>query len=1311
MVNAIKQEVDLSRVEVLKHCSRCTLDMVCGSTFGSNILNDPDANKLMLYALVGKRIVDVWKYPDWLYKMTKDYKEEMKLRASCDNYNNSLISGKKASLSTDTSDGKDDIEYRKPQIFVDHLVKGKRAGEPFPDNEILQNAVALIMAGNDTSVLAICNHLTLLAMHPDVQEKAREEIMSVFPAGIEMETTPEALSQLVYLERCVLEALRLCPSAPFVSRVCTEDIEVDGYIIPQGTNFAFSIIALHRRKDFWGPDAEQFDPDRFLPERSAGRHPYAYAPFSMGSRDCIGKRYAIQGMKLMLVHLLRSFRFSTDLEDHKMEFKFSMTLKLSQGLVLAAVGLLKRWILQRHRFASHLPVMQPYYPIIGNGQLFMGKSRVELFNVLMQPFRQYGGWFKIWLGPKLVLCSSHPDIMNAVLTHPDCLEKPFFYDFVKLEHGIFAGHYHPWKSQRKALNPAFNTRILNSFIPVFVQCAKRMVQSMEQSVGTGCRSISIFPFISKCTLEMVCGTTIGCDVMEQPGKETFIENVDRCFELVAKRMLTIHHYIELVYRFTQDCLEESERRTSCYRFFESVIEKAKQRIRSSEDGDVCEDFKKPQIFADQLLSVQHNGNPFTDIEITHNIYSMIAAGNDTTALQVSHTCLFLAMFPDVQERVYREVVELFPDPNQDITLEDLKGLTYMERVIKESLRLAPSGPNIARQTMKDVEIAGLHMPQDSLIVMSIFTMHRRKDVWGPDADTFDPDRFLPERSVGRSGNHFIPFSAGSRNCIGARYAMLSMKVMLASILRRLRLRTELKMNELQFRFDITLKLESDYFVHLSCNRAIKSVSMFAIILLLIAVFVCYYNTFVVRVRYARDVPCAQPCYPLIGNGLSFMEKSPAKMFQNVVQPFMQFDRWFKVWLGPRLLLCTSHPVLAESVLNHPKCLDKPFFYSFVQLEHGILTHQNWKRYRKVLSPAFSTGKVINALPLFVTCAENLIAKLQSMVERDSTVSLAPLLSECLLNMIFSTTLGANVVEQQEVTRILNNLDILFQMISARALNALHHNDWFYKHTNNYQIEATSRAACYGVIDKVLASRKSALENESYEAIDSPAMLDRLLTVKEDGPLTDTEIVQNIYSIVGAGNDTTAHSLGHTCLFLAMHPTVQKRLYQELRTIFYNPDEPITEVKLKQLRYMECVIKESLRLAPPGATVAREAQEDLLIQGQLIPRGTTVVVSLFAMHRRTDYWDVDAMKFDPDRFLPERSQNRPACAFMPFNTGSRNCLGMRYAMQSMKVILCMIVRKYELHTELTMERMQFRFDIALKQERGYLVRLERRVENE
>uniref|UniRef100_A0A182Q9Q7 Cytochrome P450 n=1 Tax=Anopheles farauti TaxID=69004 RepID=A0A182Q9Q7_9DIPT len=157
-----------------------------------------------------------------------------------------------------------------------------------------------------------------------------------------------------------------------------------------------------------------------------------------------------------------------------------------------------------------------------------------------------------------------------------------------------------------------------------------------------------------------------------------------------------------------------------------------------------------------------------------------------------------------------------------------------------------------------------------------------------------------------------------------------------------------------------------------------------------------------------------------------MAKSPTQLFENVVKPFTQFERWFKVWLGPRLMLCTSNPTLAEAVLSHPKCLEKPFFYRFVQLEHGILTrnYDKWKRYRKILSPAFSTGKVSNALPLFIQCASNLISKLDAIAEPELTISLAPLLSECMLSIIFSTTLGVDAVERREVKNILKHLDRL-----------------------------------------------------------------------------------------------------------------------------------------------------------------------------------------------------------------------------------------------------------------------------------------------
>ena len=97
----------------------------------------------------------------------------------------------------------------------------------------------------------------------------------------------EDASQLKYLECCIKETARLFPSAPLVERKVTEDIELNGYRIPAGTSVTCSIFALHRNKEYF-EDPLDFKPDRFLPDQAAGRHPFAYVPFSGGPRNCIG---------------------------------------------------------------------------------------------------------------------------------------------------------------------------------------------------------------------------------------------------------------------------------------------------------------------------------------------------------------------------------------------------------------------------------------------------------------------------------------------------------------------------------------------------------------------------------------------------------------------------------------------------------------------------------------------------------------------------------------------------------------------------------------------------------------------------------------------------------------------------------------------------------------------------------------------------------------------------------------------------------------------------------------------------------------
>ncbi|XP_021709972.1 probable cytochrome P450 313a2 [Aedes aegypti] len=190
------------------------------------------------------------------------------------------------------------------------------------------------------------------------------------------------------------------------------------------------------------------------------------------------------------------------------------------------------------------------------------------------------------------------------------------------------------------------------------------------------------------------------------------------------------------------------------------------------------------------------------------------AGNDTSGLAVAYGCLFLAMFPQIQERVYAEIMEHFPSDGMEITADSLRLLEYTERFLKETLRHCPVAANIARENMKDIELDGVMIPAGTKFTVSFWALHRRADMWGPEVHSFDPDHFLPERCRDRNPNAYMPFSTGARNCIGGRYAMLSTKVMLIHILKNFKITTKLRFEDMRYKFGMTLKMSTDHLVQL-----------------------------------------------------------------------------------------------------------------------------------------------------------------------------------------------------------------------------------------------------------------------------------------------------------------------------------------------------------------------------------------------------------------------------------------------------------------------------------------------------------------
>ncbi|KAK9235893.1 cytochrome P450 [Lipomyces kononenkoae] len=207
-------------------------------------------------------------------------------------------------------------------------------------DEIENQIKTLLLAGHETTSSAVTWTLWALVQHPDIQEKLRQEVRTSFPGGIDDITSAEAIESVEYLTKVVRESLRVYAPAPFTVREAIEDVTIEGTFIKKGTTVQISIAALNKSTILWGPDAEEFNPDRW--SSGSVNNVFGYSTFLHGARACLGRKFAELELKCIVAAFVAKYKFEKADPDQTVAMDFILTAKPLGGLPLK-VSKLEGW--------------------------------------------------------------------------------------------------------------------------------------------------------------------------------------------------------------------------------------------------------------------------------------------------------------------------------------------------------------------------------------------------------------------------------------------------------------------------------------------------------------------------------------------------------------------------------------------------------------------------------------------------------------------------------------------------------------------------------------------------------------------------------------------------------------------------------------------------------------------------------------------------------------------------------------------------------------------------------------------------------
>ncbi|CAD5228843.1 unnamed protein product [Bursaphelenchus okinawaensis] len=445
----------------------------------------------------------------------------------------------------------------------------------------------------------------------------------------------------------------------------------------------------------------------------------------------------------------------------------------------------------------------PAVPIFGNTFTLM-KSKIAYAFRIAEWTKQYGTTFGIQKGRTNILVTSDASIIRDVVVDKFdtfyARETPPTRGDTEImpRTDVFSAAGKRWKRLRALSSPAFNVQNLKKIMPIIDDSGNEMMNFLEREYAPG-KTINIQPFFFEFTLDVICRAALGFEKSMQ-FKNPYRQDLFYFFRHLAHpvidlswgfpKLWKVFHMLEMLIRRCEGVgvanlfmgLEKAVNERKARRLagdineepvdFIDVFLNYEDEVDLSKTGEV---YNKSNIHVEKKMSIE---------EVYSSCFVFLVAGYDTTANVLNFTTFYLAQNPKVQEKLRAEIEEICVDETP--TYEQLNQLRYADAVMKETLRLTPiASPALARLCSQDTVVGDKKIPvkKGDCVEVDVVSFHRRKDIWGDDADDFRPERFLEDcKSELNYG-----FGGGPRICIGMRLAYLEEKMALVKLLRKYRI--------------------------------------------------------------------------------------------------------------------------------------------------------------------------------------------------------------------------------------------------------------------------------------------------------------------------------------------------------------------------------------------------------------------------------------------------------------------------------------------------------------------------------------------